>query len=231
MSAIVKTPKCVWWRVYGCGWSKNHYLAGMIWWTRYASACWRWSCLTASRKPTASTPDQPELWLSKLVRNNIHLHFVPRPSPISLSLSPFLSLSLPLPSYLSLSPSPFLSLPLPSYLSLSLPLPISLSPSPFLSLSLPLPSYLSLSLSISPSPSPFLSVSLPLPSYLSLSPSLSLSLPISLSLPLSPSPFLSLSLPLPSYQGRSKHILGGPACGCNQGAWPINRCGLGVSTV
>ena len=168
MSAIVKTPKCVWWRVYGCGWSKNRYLAGMIWWTRYASACWRWSCLTASRKPTASTPDQPELWLSKLVRNNIHLHFVPRPSPISLSLSlpispsPFLSLSLPLPSYLSLPPLP-ISLSLP-FLSLSLPpLPISLSPSPSSCLSLPL-SPLPISLPLSSSP--FLSLSLSQMCYL-----------------------------------------------------------------
>ena len=124
MSAIAKTPKCVWWRVYGCGWSKNHYRAGMIWWTRYASACWRWSCLTASRKPTASTPDQPELWLSKLVRNNIHLHFVPRPSL-------FLSLS-PSPSYLSLPPLP-ISLPLSSSPSLPPPSSLCLPPSLFLS--------------------------------------------------------------------------------------------------
>ena len=33
------------------------------------------------------------------------------------------------------------------------------------------------------------------------------------------------------YQGRSKHILGGPASGCNPRAWLVNRCGLGVSTV
>ena len=32
-------------------------------------------------------------------------------------------------------------------------------------------------------------------------------------------------------QGRSKHILGGPASGCNPRAWLVNRCGLGVSTV
>ena len=197
MSAIVKTPKCVWWRVYGCGWSKNHYLAGMIWWTRYASACWRWSCLTASRKPTASTPDQPELWLSKLVRNNIHLHFVPRPSPISLPLPSYLSLPLPI----SLSPSPFLSLsPSPSYLSLP-PLPISLS-LPFLSLSLP-----PLPISLSPSPSsclslPFLSLSpsLPPPSSLYLPPSLKCAICVWFSLPLSKASLQKPCLPSRGWQ-------------------------------
>jgi len=61
-----------------------------------------------------------------------------------LSLSPSLSLSLPLSHSLSLSPS----------LPLSLPLSLSLTLSPTLSLSLPLP------LSLSPSLSPSLSLSL-----------------------------------------------------------------------
>ena len=114
---------------------------------------------------------------------------------VTTSQDPTRALSLPLSLIISIpstSLSPSLSLCLPLTMSLSLPLSLIISlPSTSLSL------YLSISLSLTISPSLALSLSLPLSltslSSTSLSPSLPLSLSPSLPLSLSPSPPLSLS--------------------------------------